>query len=159
MTTELNFSLSNTTTNLYDQDFNLWLETTVNQLKKRQLDQLDYENLIEEIEDMGKSQKHALESNLIVILMHLLKYQYQPEKRSNSWRYTIREHRRRVLRSLKDSPSLKPYLVEIFESCYDYAMKEAADETGLSLDIFPVKSPFSLEETLDFDFLPDTSLV
>jgi hypothetical protein len=157
MTTELNLSLLNLIRNLYDQDFNLWLETTVNQLKNRQLDQLDYENLIEEIEAMGKSQKHALESNLIIILMHLLKYQYQPEKRSNSWRYTIREHRRRLLRSLEDSPSLKPYLAERFNNCYDYAMKEAADETGLSRDIFPNENPFSLEETLDFDFLPDAS--
>jgi hypothetical protein len=106
---------------------------------------------------MGKSQKHALESNLIVILMNLLKYQYQPEKRYNSWRYTIREHRRRVLTSLKDSPSLKPYLAEIFDNCYDYAMKEAADETGLSLDIFPSKSSFSLEDILDFDFLPNAN--
>ncbi|MGK7931619.1 MAG: DUF29 domain-containing protein [Microcystaceae cyanobacterium] len=157
MTTEINLSFPTTRTNLYDQDFNLWLETTVNQLKNRQLDQLDYENLIEEIEAMGKSQKHALKSNLIVILMHLLKYQYQPEKRSNSWRYTIREHRRRVITLLEDSPSLKPYLTEVFEGCYDYGVKEAADETGLSRNIFPVKSPFSLEETLDFDFLPDVS--
>jgi hypothetical protein len=84
-----------------------------------------------------------------------LKYKYQPEKRSNSWRYSIREHKRRIITRLEDSPSLKRYLGEVFESCYDYARKEAADETGLSVEIFPVISPFSLDETLDFEFLPE----
>ncbi len=154
MKTQLN-QQQNTITNLYEQDYHLWLKITAKLLKNRQLEKLDYDNLIEEIEAMGRSEKRAIESNLIVLLMHLLKYQYQPEKQTNSWRYTIREHRRRIIRSLEDSLSLKKYLTDVFESCYDYARKEAADETGLSLDIFPLKNPFSVKETLSFEFLPD----
>ncbi|HAC62596.1 MAG TPA: DUF29 domain-containing protein [Cyanothece sp. UBA12306] len=153
MKTKLNQQQSQTT-NLYDQDFNLWLEKTANLLKNRQLEELDYDNLIEEIEAMGRSEKRAIESNLVVLLMHLLKYKYQPKKRTNSWRYTIREHRRRIILSLEDSPSLKRYLADVFNSCYIYARQEAVDETGLSLGVFPLESPFSVEQTLNFEFLP-----
>jgi hypothetical protein len=140
---------------LYDQDFYLWIETTAKQLKEGRFSDVDIENLIEEIESMGRSEKHALESNLVVILMHLLKYKYQPEKRSNSWKGTIREHRRRLTRTFKDSPSLKPYFQEVFTDCYQDARKQASDETGLSIDTFPVDSPFAADECLDENFLPD----
>ncbi|MBD2449831.1 DUF29 domain-containing protein [Nostoc sp. FACHB-152] len=140
---------------LYDQDFYLWIETTAKQLKEGRFSDVDLENLIEEIESMGRSEKRVLESNLVVLLMHLLKYKYQPEKRSNSWKVTIREHRRRLTRTFKDSPSLKPYFQEVFTDCYQDARKQASDETGLSVDIFPVESPFTMDECLDEDFLPD----
>ncbi len=139
---------------LYEQDFYLWLETTVKLLRDRQLDQLDYDNLIEEIEAMGRSEKHRLESNLIVVLMHLLKYKYQPEKRSKTWLSSIFEHRRRLLKTLQSSPSLKRYYEEVFDECYGYAVKQASIETGLPLAHFPVVSPFTIQETLDFEFLP-----
>jgi hypothetical protein len=70
--------------NLYDRDFNLWLETTINCLREGKLLQIDYENLIEELESIGRSEKNALKSNLKILLMHLLKYKYQPEKSCNS---------------------------------------------------------------------------
>ncbi len=140
---------------LYEQDFYLWIETTVNQLKNGQLAAVDLENLIEEIEAMGRSEKQALESNLIVVLLHLLKYQYQPAKRSNSWLSSIYEHRRRLNKALKNSPSLKPYYTEVFEECYQDARQEAALETGLALEVFPVVCPFTPEATLDRDFLPN----
>ncbi|MBD2293675.1 DUF29 domain-containing protein [Anabaena sphaerica FACHB-251] len=144
-----------TNTNLYDQDFYLWIETTAKQLKAGNFAEIDLENLIEEIESMGRSEKHALESNLVILLMHLLKYKYQPEKLTNSWKSTIREHRRRLTRSFKDSPSLKAYFQEVFMECYQDARKLASDETGLELDIFPVESPFNTDECLNQDFLPD----
>jgi len=140
---------------LYDQDFYLWIETTAKQLKDGRFSEIDLENLIEEIESMGRNEKRALESNLVVLLMHLLKYKYQPQKRSNSWKGTIREHRRRLTRTFKDSPSLKPYFQEVFADCYQDAKKQASDETGLSVDTFPVDSPFTMDECLDEDFLPD----
>ncbi len=140
---------------LYDQDFYLWIETTAKQLKEGRFSEIDLENLIEEIESMGRSEKHALESNLVVILMHLLKYKYQSEKRSNSWKGTIREHRRRLTRTFKDSPSLQPYFQEVLPECYQDARKQASDETGLSLDAFPVEFPFTVDECLNEDFLPD----
>lgn len=140
---------------LYEQDFYLWIETTVNQLKNGQLADVDLENLIEEIETMGRSEKQALESNLIVVLLHLLKYQYQRDKRSNSWLSSIYEHRRRLNKALKNSPSLKPYYTEVFEECYQDARQEAALETGLALETFPAVCPFTPEAALDRDFLPN----
>ncbi len=142
------------TPTLYEEDFCLWLETTTELLRTRQLENLDYENLIEEIEAMGRSEKHSLDSNLIVVLMHLLKYKYQPQKRSRSWLSSIFEHRRRLMKAFKTSPSLKRYYQEVFDECYQYAVKQASIETGLPLKIFPNMSPFTTEETLDFDFLP-----
>ena len=89
---------------LYEEDFCLWIEKALVLLRQGNLRDLDLENLLEEIEDMGNSQKQALESNLKVILMHLLKYKYQPEKRSNSWLYTLAEHRQRIRKAFKNSP-------------------------------------------------------
>lgn len=143
------------TSTLYHQDYCLWLEKTARLLQNRQFDQLDIPNLIEEMEDMGKSQKHALESNLTVILMHLLKYKYQPDSRSNSWKATIREHRSRLRRAFRDSPSLKPYFTLVFDECYQDARGLATDETGLPGETFPAKSPFTTDETLDPEYLPD----
>jgi Domain of unknown function DUF29 len=99
--------------------------------------------------------KKVIKSNLIVVLIHLLKYKYQPEKRSNIWKGSIREHRRRIRDAFVDSPSLKPYFQEVLLQCYPDARKQASDETGLSLNTFPVDSPFTADECLDEDFLPD----
>lgn len=138
-------------TKLYDQDFSLWIETTVEKLKQKQLDHLDWENLIEEIESLGKSEKTALQSNLRILLMHLLKWQYQPERRSNSWSYTITEHNIRINKAFKDSPSLERYFAEIFDDCYQDARKLATKETGLDINLFPANCPFSQEDVLNSD--------
>ncbi len=138
---------------LYEQDYYQWLTQTTKLLKEKKFTQLDLENLIEEIESLGKSEKRAIESNLIVVILHLLKWRYQPQKHSNSWKSSIREHRRRIQRLLTDSPSLKNYLAEIFATCYLAAKKQASDETGLSVVAFPEECPFSLTESLNEDFL------
>ena len=124
-------------TQLYDEDYCLWLEKTVNLLKKGKLSQLDIPNLIEEIEDMGKRERKALESNLEILLMHLLKYKYQPEKRTNSWKFTIIEHRNRIKKAFKYSPSLKRHFEKVFNECYQIARKFASNET------FTVTASFS----------------
>ncbi len=142
------------TPTLYDRDFMIWIETTVKLLKDKKFTELDLENLIEEIEDIGKSHKSAIRNNLIVVLLHLLKWQYQPEKRTNSWKFSIREHRRRIDDDFQDSPSLKRYYGEIFAKCYQNACKLAADETGLALETFPPESQFTPEQVLDPEFLP-----
>jgi phage pi2 protein 07 len=146
--------LSQNSPRLYDRDFALWIIETVQKLEQRNFDQLDLENLIAEIEDMGKSQKHSLESNLTIIILHLLKWQYQPEKRSNSWKFSLREHRQRLQKAFRDSPSLKVYYLQILAECYEDGRQLAADETGLSLTIFPVEIPFTPEQILDPNFLP-----
>ncbi len=139
---------------LYDRDFNLWLDKTASLLKERQFHELDIPNLVEEIETMGRSEKHALQSNLIVVLLHLLKYKYQPQRRSSSWLSSIAEHRDRLEIVLTDSPSLQTYVDTVFQKCYSKARRRAAIETELPIDTFPVESPFMLDQTLDPDYLP-----
>ncbi|MEH2091335.1 DUF29 domain-containing protein [Nostoc sp.] len=156
MTAQLPQFQTTSGSDLYEQDFYLWIQTTAELLKQGRLTELDLENLIDEIETMGRSEKKALRSNLEVVLMHLLKYKYQAEKRSGSWRATIREHRKRIRQALEESPSLKPYFDEVFELCYDDARLLAVDETELHLATFPEQSPFTPEQALDPDFLPDT---
>lgn len=140
---------------LYDQDYYLWIEKTVEQLRQNQLQEIDIQNLIEELESMGRNEKRSVQSNLTILLMHLLKYKYQPNKRSQSWRSTIVEHRRRLLSLFKDSPSLKRYSQEIFAECYQDACQDAATETQLQVSIFPDESPFSLDDVLRVDYLAD----
>jgi Domain of unknown function DUF29 len=137
------------TSTLYNQDFNLWVLTTAEQLRSRDVDNLDWGNLIEEIETLGRSEKQALESNLRVLLMYLLKWKYQQEKRSNSWRSTIREHQKRIQKTFRDRPSLKQYFDAVFDESYQDARELAADETGLSLDAFPINCPFDRNDSLN----------
>ncbi|WP_414569572.1 DUF29 domain-containing protein [Nostoc sp. CCY 9925] len=143
----MNTSSANTQ-NLYDKDFYLWTQTIVQQLKEEKFNEVDIPNLIEEIESMGRSEKRELKSRLIVLLMHLIKWQYQPEKRSESWRSTITEQRICIEGLLEDSPSLQPLIAEVFEDCYQKARLKASNETGIKLNFFPQESPFTLEETL-----------
>lgn len=142
-----------TTSKLYDTDFNLWLESTVHLLRTQKFDQLDLDNLVEEVEALARRDKRELESRLELLLAHLLKWQYQPQKRTSSWHLTLLEQRRRLERLLKDSPSLKPYLQECLAECYLHARKAAELETQL-VKIFPLECPYSLEQALDNSFLP-----
>ncbi|MBE9145672.1 DUF29 domain-containing protein [Planktothrix mougeotii] len=142
-----------TQNNLYEQDFYLWTQITAKQLKENKFNEIDKINLIEEIESMGRSEKRELKSRLIVLLMHLLKWHYQPEKRSESWRSTITEQRICIEGLLEDSPSLKPLLPEVFEDCYQKARLKASDETEIKLNFFPKESPFSLKETLEYGII------
>lgn len=155
MTTQPPETLVKTNSSLYERDYYLWLQTTAKQLREGRLSEIDRANLIEEIESMGRSEKSALVSNLQIILMHLLKHKYQPEKRSNSWLFSIFEHRDRLLEAFEVSPSLKPYFREVFAKCYTKARKKASLETGLPISTFPTESPFTPEETLDTEYLPD----
>lgn len=143
------------TSTLYEQDYHQWLEKTAHLLKNDRLNELDTPNLIEEIEDMGRSQKRAVASNLRITLRHLLKYKYQPERRTSSWRLTLFEHRRRLEEDFADSPSLKNYFYEVFSKCYQDARKEAAIETEMPLMTFPERLPFTPEEVLNLEYLPD----
>ncbi|WP_292749741.1 DUF29 domain-containing protein [Nostoc sp. NMS4] len=144
---------------LYETDYLQWIETTVEKLQSQDYANVEWENLIEEIADMGRSERRSLKSNLIVILMHLLKWQFQPDKRSGSWEGSIIEHRRRVQEALDDSPSLKSYVETVFAECYAQAVKQAKAETGLSMESFPLNCPYQLTEVTDDEFLPHTNSV
>ena len=146
------------TKQLYEQDFYLWLEKTAEYLRVKDTDNLDWDNLILEIESMGKDKKRELKSRLTLILTHLLKWCYQPQQRpwyGNSWVSNIIEQRTQLNFLLEDSPSLKPYYQEMFDKCYALARKNAAKETGLSVDIFPQESPFDPETVINPDYLPE----
>jgi Domain of unknown function DUF29 len=139
---------------LYETDFAEWIETTAHLLRAKRFGELDVEHLIEEIESLGKRDKRELRSRLIKLLSHLLKRADQPEKRSISWRSTIKEQRRQILLILQDSPSLKGFFQEILEDCYIEARTEAAEETGLAIAAFPEQCPFSETDILTQDWLP-----
>ncbi|MBD2089507.1 DUF29 domain-containing protein [Microcoleus sp. FACHB-1515] len=151
MTAELNAQRQN----LYETDYLQWIETTIDQMKQQNYGAIDWENLIEEIEDMGRSERRSLESNLTVILVHLLKWQFQPERRSNSWQASIAEHRRRIRKAFKDSPSLKRYLEEMFAECYEDAIELASIETGLPASTFLRSCPYTSAQVLEAGFLPE----
>ena len=116
---------------LYEQDFCLWVDKGLVLLREGNLTDLDLANLLEEIEDMSNSQKQALESNLKIILMHLLKYKYQSDKRTSSWRYTIVEHRQKIRKAFKNSPSLKRHFLEEFADVYLVAFNYTENQNSI----------------------------
>lgn len=147
-----------TNKSLYETDLNLWVETTVNLLRTGGLGELDLDNLAEEIEDMGSSRKDALESNLIRVLQHLLKWKYQPTKRTNSWKASITEHSLRLNKAFRKSPSLKSYFEDVFSECYQDAKLIAAQETGIDISVFPETCPFSRSDVLNPQYLPEEDI-
>lgn len=138
----------------YRQDYHGWALHNAHLLRQGRLNEIDLDNIAEELEDMGASKERELESRLGILLAHLLKWVYQPERRGNSWRATIEEQRRRVARLLHKNPSLKSKLGEVFEEAYGDARLIAMRETGMDKTVFPPASPFSLQQALDDDFWP-----
>ncbi|HHP7230134.1 MAG TPA: DUF29 domain-containing protein [Xenococcaceae cyanobacterium] len=136
----------------YNLDFYGWTQQQANFLRTQQLENLDWNNLAEEIADMGRSEKRQLESRLEVLIMHLLKWQFQPNLRSRSWQLTIKEQRLRLTKLLQENPSLKSNLTEIIPKIYPLAVISAEKETGLAS--FPETAPYKLHEILSSEFLP-----
>lgn len=139
----------------YETDFYGWATEQANLLKSGRYSELDTANLLEEIEGMGKSEKRALESRLAVLLQHLLKWQYQPVRRGKSWELTIKEQRLRIEKILRDNPSLKRQLDSCLADAYEFAIIQAAQETGLDESTFPNICPWQLQQVLNNDFLPN----
>lgn len=139
---------------LHDQDFYAWTRQQTDLLKARNLTNLDIENLIEEITSLGERDKREVRSRLVVLLMHLLKWQYQPARRSRSWRQTINSQRTELELLFDDSPSLRRIADESFNRCYELARKRAADETSLALSVFPDACPWACENVLESGFWP-----
>ncbi|RJG11532.1 DUF29 domain-containing protein [Massilia cavernae] len=139
---------------LYDLDFVRWTEHQAMLVRERRFGELDLENLLEEIESMGSSEHHALRSRLVVLLIHLLKCQFQPERKSESWLATLGEQRTQIELGLERSPSLKSHLAAYIEKAYRSAVRRASIETGLEQTVFPSANPYSAEQILDIDFIP-----
>jgi hypothetical protein len=141
-------------TNLYDQDFYLWTQRTAAQLRARQFDEIDIDNTAEEIESLGRNDRNELNSRLAVLLQHLLKWQFQPDKRSRSWQATIEVQRRDISKRLEQSPSLRPSLPDEITDCYPHARNIASIETGIWKTDFPNSCPWTVEDILDPEFWP-----
>lgn len=139
---------------LYDRDYALWIEGMIAQLTAGDWAEIDRDHLIEELADTGRRERLSLESNLVVILLHLLKWEFQPGLRSGSWAGSITEHRRRVSRALETSPSLKNHLLATWADCYENARFQASVETGLAIDQLPIDCPYSVEQVCDRNFWP-----
>jgi hypothetical protein len=142
---------------LYDTDYNLWVLETVKKLESRDLDSLDWENLIEEVLDLSKRDKRRLQSLLIKLFEHLLKLKYWHSNyayNKGHWQGEILNFRQQINIQLKDSPSLKPYLLKIFDDCYLKGRAIAAARSQLPLNTFPEKPIATLEQILDENWLP-----
>lgn len=139
----------------YNQDFYRWTQEQSAILKSGRYAELDIEHLSEEIESMGKSEKRELVHRLSVLLAHLLKWQYQPTYRDASWKLTATEQREQVIDVLDDNPSLRATLSETLVKAYRYAVLQAAKETGIGQESFPAVCPYSIEQMLQDNYLPE----
>ncbi|PZD73585.1 hypothetical protein C1752_02066 [Acaryochloris thomasi RCC1774] len=156
---------SDSSTTLYEQDFVTWAETTAQLLQQRKFSNIELESLIEEIQDLARRDRRQLQSRLSELLLHLLKWQYQPEFRSypqtenswneNSWARSIDKQRDGIRDLLKDSPSLKALISESLDECYTRARKGAARETRKSIEVFPTLCPYQESQILDDNFWPN----
>jgi hypothetical protein len=147
----------NTHAPLYDQDFYAWTQEQAVLLRAKKWRELDYANLAEELEALGKRDRRELERRLEVLVMHLLKWRYQPERRERSrgWRSTIREQRRRLTRLLQDSPSLRSEVPAFLDDGYPHAREKALDETRLPPEALPPTCPWTAVQVLDDAFWPE----
>ncbi len=141
----------------YERDFHSWIEKHIDLLKAGKFEEIDAEHLIEELEDMGKSNIRELESRFVILIAHLLKWQFQPDKQGSSWRGSISEQRIQILRLLKKTPSLKRELNNAINDSYSDALFLASDETGFSETTFPQNCPYSIEQLLDKTFYPTSN--
>ena len=139
----------------YESDFYAWANEQAALLRAGKLSSADIENIAEEIESIGRGEKRELVNRLDVLLLHLLKWQFQPGSRSQSWRSSIREQRIRLASHLKDNPSLKSKLDEAMGEAYQLAIIEAGRETGLPESAFPAVCPYAFDQAIGADFWPN----
>lgn len=147
-------------TALYEQDYLQWLNAQVKFLQNGYWNALDVKNLVEELETLGRSEQRELGSYLQVLMMHLLKCQYQPEKRTASWNQTLTHCRHKIQDCLEDMPSLQRFLEDSawLEKYYRRARRDAANETQKALSVFPLDCPYTIVQMLDPDFLGSEDL-
>lgn len=142
------------TTISYETDIVAWANEQARLIRAGRFDLLDLEHIAEEIEDVGKSEQRELANRMAVLLAHLLKWKYQPERQGNSWARTIKEQRKGVLRRLNETPSLKAKLADSdwLDGVWSDAVSQAVSETGLD---FPEVCPWTIQEVLNHDWLPE----
>jgi hypothetical protein len=139
---------------LYDQDFYSWALEQGSLLRSKRFAELDLENLIDEVEALARGEAGELDNRYTTLLLHLLKWQFQPDQRSNSWSAAIRRSRIRIHKLLDQNPGLKPRRQELFDEAYLEAREGAAAETNLPSEHFPAELPYTLEQAMDPGFWP-----
>lgn len=141
----------------YDKDVVAWAAEQAALLRAGKLSDIDIEHIAEEIEDVGKSEQRELASRMAVLLAHLLKWQYQPERRGSSWQTTLRLQRSAIERRLNKTPSLKPMLTddEWLSDMWGDARQQASQEMQIAITVLPEQCPWSMAQALDEAFLPD----
>ena len=144
--------MSNSAT--YEQDFFAWTSEQARLLREGRAADADLANIAEELETLGRVQRRELVNRLAVLLQHLLKWSYQPDRQGKSWRLTILEQREAISGHLADNPSLSASEDEALSSAYKTALRRVEQETGLPKDMFPVTCPYTLAQALDEDFWP-----
>ncbi|HIK18659.1 MAG TPA: DUF29 domain-containing protein [Leptolyngbyaceae cyanobacterium M33_DOE_097] len=137
-------------------DFSLWIDQTAQLLQERRWQEIDLPRLIEEVENLGKSERRGIASQLTRLLLHLLKWQYQPERRSDSWLDSITDARTQIELIIEDSPSLQSYPAEQIETSYQRARRQVAQQTKLELAVFPANCPYPLTQVLAEGWLPES---
>ena len=140
---------------LYETDFFAWSNCQAVLLRAGKLEDADIANIAEEIESLGRGEKRELVNRLTVLLLHLLKWQFQPGLRGNSWRLNIEEQRYRLDDHLDDNPSLKAMLDTAMTNAYRLALVEAERETGLARATFPASCPYLFQDAMRPDFWPE----
>ncbi|WP_061545006.1 DUF29 domain-containing protein [Cylindrospermopsis raciborskii] len=148
-------------TQLRHIDFYQWVQTTIDNIQRGAMETIDWDYLVEELQDLGNEQKHQLESRLLVIYEHLLKLTYWWQERDynqRGWRATILEQRKQLKRLLNRSPSLKPYFQEVAQEIYDDACQITSVKTGLNANLFPPSPIANIEQVLNEDWLPELKI-
>jgi hypothetical protein len=140
---------------LYDRDFFEWTRRNAGLLEEGRIGEADLQHIAREIEDMGKRDQRAVENRLEVLLRHLLKWQAQPERRTRSWKTTIRTQRSRLSRIFHQSPSLERHGRERAAEIFCEAISFAMEETGFARSRFPEVCPYTFEQIMNSEFLPD----
>ena len=134
---------------LYEKDFFAWTQAQADALRRRSVNDLDWDNLFEEVEGLGRQQRGGLHSHFVILLQHLLKWRFQPARRSRSWRLSIEEQRREIEALILDNPSLAPEMQGLFDRAYRVGRLRALRETRLSDEAIASANPFSLAEALE----------
>ena len=152
-----NLETTKTMPTKYETDVVAWAHEQAGLIRAGRFDLLDLENIAEEIEDVGKSEQRELASRMAVLLAHLLKWQYQPQRRSKTWQFTIATQRKDVAFLLNESPSLRRWFADAswLELVWAKAIGKAESETGLDLGLFPEFCPWNLPHVLEESWLPD----
>jgi Domain of unknown function DUF29 len=140
---------------LYETDFYVWTQEQARLLRERRFDDLDLDNLVDEVQSVGSSEKREIRNRLVVLIGHLLKWKFQPGGRGSSWTETIFEQRQQITDIITGSPSLRKYQQDQIRGMYRAARLLAAKETGIAFGVFPPECPFDAKEVLDLEFFPE----